>query len=50
MSVVFIWVATALYAGQLALFVVCRNWSGAAIVGGYAVANLGLISQLGGFK
>lgn len=40
---VLLWIVTALYAGQAGVSAWRGEWAHAVIVGGYTVANLGLI-------
>ncbi len=47
MSSVLIWIVTAIYAGQAAVFTFQGNLPGALVFFGYAVANLGLIWGFG---
>lgn len=41
-----LWMVTVLYAGQTGVLVWQREWSGAIIFFGYALANVGLIWSL----
>lgn len=47
MATVLLWAVTVLYAGQGIIWICSRNYPLAAVMGGYVLANLGLIWSVG---
>ena len=47
MNIICLWIVTLLYAGQGAIWIRAGQFGDALIVGGYVIANVGLIVKVG---